>query len=213
MIFFDVMAKTSELGRSNLARRGRRLEYFTIFWSLLEGFVGIVAGLMAGSISLLAFGIDSFIEVTSGGAVLWRMRSDADLRRREKTEAIALRIVGVGFLALAIYVTYEAVADLLARDAPARSIAGIVLAAASVIVMPLLARAKGQVGRTMGSAAMIADGKQSLFCSYFSATLLLGLLLNAVFGLWWADPAAALVMVPLIAREGIEAVQGKSCCD
>lgn len=196
-----------------LARRGRRLEYLTILWSFLEGLVGVVAGAMAGSISLMAFGIDSFIEVTSGGAVLWRMSSDSDVCRREKAEAVALRIVGVCFLALAVYVLYEAGTDLISRETPERSIAGIILAAASVIVMPLLARAKRRVGTQMGSAAMVEDGKQSLFCTYFSAVLLAGLFLNAVFGLWWADPAAALVMVPLIAREGIEAVQGKACCD
>jgi divalent metal cation (Fe/Co/Zn/Cd) transporter len=213
MLSFDVMAATAELDRSALARRGRRLEYFTIVWSCLEGLVGVAAGAMAGSISLMAFGIDSFIEVTSGGAVLWRMKSDADLARREKTEKIALRIVGFCFLGLAVYVTWQALADLLGRDAPERSIPGIVLAAASVIVMPLLARAKGRVGRQMGSAAMAADAKQSLFCLYFSATLLAGLLLNATLGLWWADPVAALIMVPMIAREGVEAIQGKTCDD
>lgn len=207
------MAEMIELNRTELARRGKRLEYVTIVWNVLEGLIAVIAGAVAGSISLVAFGIDSFIEVTSGGAVLWRMTSDADLPRREKTEARALRIVGVCFLALAVYVTYQAIADLLGRDAPKQSIPGIVLAAASVIVMPLLARAKRRVGRQMGSAAMAADAKQSLFCMYFSATLLVGLLLNATLDLWWADPVAALIMVPMIAREGVEAIQGKACDD
>ena len=189
------------------------MEYFTILWNLIEGLVGIGAGMMAGSISLVGFGIDSFIEVTSGGALLWRMAAETDAAQREKREAISLRIVGVCFLALAAYVAYEALADLMARHAPERSIPGIVLAVASMITMPLLAHAKRRVGRQLGSRAMAADAMQTQFCTYLSATLLVGLVLNAVFGLWWADPAAALVMVPLIAREGIEAVQGKACCD
>lgn len=213
MLSSRFMATTSELDRTVLARRGRWLEYFTILWNLIEGLVGIGAGMMAGSISLVGFGIDSFIEVTSGGALLWRMAAETDAARREKREAISLRIVGVCFLALAAYVAYEALADLMARHAPERSIPGIVLAVASMITMPLLAHAKRRVGRQLGSRAMAADAMQTQFCTYLSATLLVGLVLNAVFGLWWADPAAALVMVPLIAREGIEAVQGKACCD
>ncbi|MGE5327218.1 MAG: cation transporter [Deltaproteobacteria bacterium] len=207
------MAEATELDRSALARRGKRLEYFTLAWNVVEGLAGVGAGVMAGSISLVGFGIDSFIEVTSGGALLWRMAADADAARREKREAIALRIVGVCFLALAVYVAFEAVADLVARKAPERSIPGIALAVASLVAMPLLARAKRRVGRKLGSAAMAADAMQTQFCTYLSATLLAGLLLNAAFGFWWADPAAALVMVPLIAREGMEALQGKSCRD
>ena len=207
------MPETVELDRSALARRGRRLEYFTIAWNSLEGVVGIGAGVMAGSISLIAFGIDSFIEITSGGALLWRLSTDSDKERREKREAIALKIVGVCFLALCIYVAYEAIAALIKHEAPERSIAGIVLAIASLVVMPLLARAKRRVGNQMGSVAMAADAKQSEFCYYLSAILLAGLALNAAFGLRWADPVAALAMVPLIAHEGIEALQGETCRD
>lgn len=207
------MAEATELDRSALARRGKRLEYFTLAWNVVEGLVGVGAGVMAGSISLVGFGIDSFIEVTSGGALLWRMAAENDSARREKREAIALRIVGVCFLALAVYVAFEAFADLIARKAPEKSVPGIALAVASLIAMPLLARAKRRVGQKLGSAAMAADAMQTQFCTYLSATLLAGLLLNAAFGFWWADPAAALVMVPLIAREGIEALQGKTCRD
>jgi divalent metal cation (Fe/Co/Zn/Cd) transporter len=207
------MADGTELDRSALALRGKRLEYITILWNVLEGLIAVIAGAMAGSISLVAFGIDSFIEVTSGGALLWRMATDADANRREKREKLSLRIVGICFLALAVYVAYEAITDLAGRRAPDRSIPGIALAVASVIAMPLLARAKRRVGRQLGSAAMAADAMQTQFCTYLSAILLAGLLLNAAFGLWWADPAAALVMVPLIAKEGVEAVQGKTCCD
>jgi divalent metal cation (Fe/Co/Zn/Cd) transporter len=206
------MAETATFNRAALARRGRRLEYFTIAWNTVEGLVGVVAGAMAGSISLMAFGIDSFIEVTSGGALLWRMATDAEASRREKREALSLKIVGVCFLALCVYVAYEAIANLMAREAPERSIAGIILAVASLVAMPLLARAKRRVGRQLGSAAMAADARQAQFCSYLSAILLAGLILNAAFGLWWADPFAALTMVPLIAWEGLEAVQGKTRC-
>jgi divalent metal cation (Fe/Co/Zn/Cd) transporter len=207
------MAEITDPDRSALARRGRRLEYFTLAWNFLEGLVGVVAGVTAGSISLVAFGVDSFIEITSGGTLLWRMSADADKERREKREAIALKIVGVCFLALAAYVAYEAVSGLVAGQAPERSLAGIVLAMASLVVMPILARAKRRVGNRMGSAAMTADARQSEFCYYLSGILLAGLVLNAAFGFWWADPAAALLMVPLIAREGLESIQGKACRD
>jgi divalent metal cation (Fe/Co/Zn/Cd) transporter len=136
---------------------------------------------------------------------------DTDAERREQNETLALRIVGFCFLALALYVTYEAVIELWHKQAPKHSTAGIVLACASLIVMPLLSRAKRKVGRALGSAAMHADAKQTDFCMYLSAILLVGLLLNALLGLWWADPVAALVMAPIIAREGIKGIRGESC--
>ncbi len=205
------MAKIAVLERTAVVRHGRRLEYFTIAWNALEGLVAVVAGAIAGSISLVGFGIDSFIEVTSGSVLLWRMSVDAEVQRREVNERRALRIVGVSFLLLAAYIAYESVLDLWSRRAPEHSIPGIVLACVSLVVMPLLSKAKRKVGRALGSAAMHADAKQTEFCTYLSAILLAGLLLNASFGLWWADPLAALVMVPIIAKEGIEGLQGKSC--
>ena len=201
------------LDRQAVARRGKRLEYFTIAWNSLEGLVAVVAGALAGSISLVGFGIDSFIEVTSGGVLLWRMSVDAEVRKRERREKLSLRIVGVCFLALAAYVGYESISDLVSRKAPEHSTPGIVLACVSLVVMPLLSRAKKKVGNELGSAAMHADAKQTDFCVYLSVILLLGLLLNAVLGWWWADPAAALIMVPLIAKEGVEAMRGETCCD
>lgn len=201
------------IDRAVLALRGKRLEYFTIAWNCLEGLVGIGAGLMAGSISLIGFGIDSFIEVTSGATLLWRMSHDADLERRERAEHLALRIVGLCFLGLALYVGVEALATLVHQEAPRRSFAGIGLAIASLLVMPFLARAKRRVASRLGSAAMTGDAKQTQFCAYLSTILLAGLLLNAAFGLWWADPAAALIMVPVIAKEGVDALRGKTCCD
>lgn len=201
------------LDRQAVAQRGKQLEYFTIAWNTLEGLVAVVAGAVAGSISLVGFGIDSFIEVTSGGVLVWRMSVDAEVRKRERREKLSLRIVGVCFLALAAYVGYESISDLVSRKAPEHSIPGIVLACVSLVVMPLLSRAKKKVGNELGSAAMHADAKQTDFCVYLSAILLLGLLLNAALGWWWADPAAALIMVPLIAKEGVKAMRGETCCD
>lgn len=205
------MANASITDRTVAVRRGRRLEYFTLAWNSLEGLVGVVAGAVAGSISLIGFGIDSFIEVTSGAALLWRMRVDEDVPRREHNERLALRIVGACFLALAVYIAIESIRGLLQHNAPERSLAGIVLACASLVAMPLLARAKRKVGNSLGSAAMRADAKQADFCTWLSAILLIGLLLNALLGWWWADPVAGLAMVPIIAKEGIEGIQAKAC--
>jgi divalent metal cation (Fe/Co/Zn/Cd) transporter len=199
--------------RAAVVRRGRRLEYFTIAWNAVEGLVAVVAGAIAGSISLVGFGIESFIEVTSGSVLLWRISVDADVERREPNERRALRVVGVCFLLLAAYIAYESVLDVWSRRTPEHSIPGIVLACVSLVVMPLLSRAKQKVGHALGSAAMHADAKQTEFCTYLSAILLLGLLANAFLGLWWADPAAALIMVPIIAKEGIEGLRGRACAD
>lgn len=207
------MAPIETLERPAAVLRGRRLEYFTLVWNTLEGLVAVVAGIVAGSISLVGFGIDSFIEVTSGSVLLWRMSVDSDVHHRPRNEKLALRIVGVCFLVLATYIAYDSISDLWSKGAPEHSIAGIVLACASLVVMPILSRAKRKVGRALSSAAMHADAKQTEFCTYLSAILLLGLLLNAFFGLWWADPLAALIMIPIIAKEGIEGVQGKACND
>lgn len=202
-----------EMHRTSAIRRGVHLEYFTITYNSLEGLIAIVAGFIAGSIALVGFGFDSVIEVTSGAALLWRLHADTDEELRERAEAITLRIVGVCFLVLALYVGYEAISSLAYHEMPERSLPGILLAVVSFIVMPLLAHAKRKIGRNINSGAMMADAKQTEFCTYLSAILLGGLLLNALFGWWWADPAAALVMVPIIAKEGIEALQGDTCCE
>jgi divalent metal cation (Fe/Co/Zn/Cd) transporter len=202
---------TAVISRAAVARRGRRLEYFTIAWNSLEGLAAVVAGAIAGSISLVGFGIDSFIEVTSGATLLWRMAVDADTHKRERNEKRALRVVGLCFLGLAICIAYESITDLLRGQAPEPSIPGIILACVSLVVMPLLSRSKRSVARELASAAMHADARQTEFCTYLSAILLTGLVLNSVFRLWWADPLAALVMVPIIAKEGIESLLGKAC--
>ena len=180
---------------------------------MLEGAIGVIAGLVAGSISLVGFGFDSLIEITSGVTLLWRMSVDMDVNRRERNEQFALRVVGLCFLLLAASIAYQASRDLVHRQVPERSVPGIVLACISLVVMPLLSRAKRGVATALGSAAMRADAKQTDFCMYLSAILLLGLLLNGLFGLWWADPTAALIMVPIIANEGFQRIRGDACHD
>lgn len=198
------------VSRAVIAERGKRLEYFTIVWNCLEGLVAVIAGALAGSISLVGFGIDSFIEVTSGATLLWRMAVDSDEQDREHNERLSLRIVGACFIALSAYIAYESISDLIGRKAPERSIPGIILACISMVVMPLLSRAKKDVGRKLGSAAMNADARQTDFCVYLSGILLVGLVLNASLGWWWADLVAALIMAPIIAKEGIDGVKGKA---
>ena len=197
--------------REEVVRRGRRLEYFTIAYNCLEGVGAIAAGWIAGSVSLAGFGLDSLIEVTSGAALLWRLRHDANLSRRAVAERRSVRIVGGCFVALAAYILYESGTALIRHEAPERSVLGIAIAAASVVIMPLLSRAKRRVAAEMGSGAMRADSRQTDFCAYLSAILLAGLLLNAMLGWWWADPAAALAMTPIIAREGVDGLRAKAC--
>ena len=207
------MATASTQDRQRLVRHGQQLEYFTIAYNSAEGLVSIIAGIVAGSVSLIGFGLDSLIEVTSGAALLWRLHQDLDHSRREQVERTTLKIVGGCFIALATYILYESVSTLIRHKSQERSIPGIIIAAVSVVVMPLLARAKRQVAAGIGSGAMNADSRQADFCTYLSAILLGGLLLNALFGWWWADPVAGIVMVPIIAKEGVDGIRGKACCD
>jgi divalent metal cation (Fe/Co/Zn/Cd) transporter len=197
--------------RAALVQTGKHLQYFTIVWNSLEALVAVVSGLIAGSISLVAFGFDSLIEVTSGAAVLWRMHLDHSAQR-ERAEKISLTIVGCCFLALATYIAVDSIKSLYLRQRPEYSIAGIILAAVSLIVMPLLSRSKRRVGRQLNSVAMRADATQTDFCTYLSAILLFGLGTNWLFQWWWADPVAALAMTPLIAREGIQGLRARMCC-
>jgi divalent metal cation (Fe/Co/Zn/Cd) transporter len=202
------MASSSPLtNHAQAVARGKRLEYFTIAWNSLEALIALLAGFLAGSVALVGFGFDSVIEVTSGAALLWR------LHRGDRAERAALRVVGGCFVILALYVAYDSTRTLWLRDAPDRSIAGIVLTSVSIVVMRLLARAKRQAAASLGSGAMRADARQTEFCMYLSAIVLGGLLLNAFLSWWWADPLAGLVMVPIIGKEGIDALRGKACCD
>ena len=191
-------------------RRGRRLEYFTIGWNLLEAFVSIGAGLIAGSIALIGFGIDSLIETASGVILLWRLWEG---EKGEEREQISLKLVGWSLLALAAYVGFEGTKSLVMHEEPERSFPGIIIAALSLVVMPLLARAKRKVALGLSSRALVADSKQTDICAYLSSILLGGLGLNALFGWWWADPLAGLVMVPIIVSEGLESLRGETCSD
>lgn len=199
---------TLDSERAVHVRTGRKVEYVSIAWTSLEAAVGIVAGLLAGSIALIGFAVDSMIEVASSGVLLWRL-SDHPLA--EQREALAHRLVGVGFLALATYIAFDAVGDLLTHNPPRVSYFGIVYAGACVIVMPLLARAKRRAAAKLDSDALHADSHQSDICTYLSVILLMGLALNALFGWWWADPVAALCMLPSIVREGISGLRGEVC--
>lgn len=203
----------SETARAGNVRRGLRLEYLTIGWNSLEALIAVGSGLVAGSVALMGFGFDSLIEVSSGAVLLWRLHSDARTRDRERIEAVALKLVGASFLALAACVAYGAIKSLILREIPQASYVGIALAALSLIVMPLLARGKRRVAASINSRALKADSRQTDICAYLSAILLAGLGLNALLGWWWTDPVAALVMVPIIVREGIEALRGETCCE
>ena len=199
--------------RRSTVRRGQWLSWITLGYNSLEGIIAVGAGVLAGSIALVGFGVDSLIEVTASVAALWRLNSDVDPIERERAELVTLRIVGILFIALGTYVTWDAANALLKREAPQESNVGIALAVASLVVMPLLARAKRKVALALDSRALRSEAQQTQLCTYLSAILLGGLALNAVFGWWWADPVAALVMVPIIGREGIEALRGHDSCD
>jgi divalent metal cation (Fe/Co/Zn/Cd) transporter len=199
--------------RAGIARRGLQLQLATIAWNSAEFVVAIGAGVVSGSIALIGFGFDSAIEVSSSVAALWRLRLDDDLAARERAERRALRVIGACFVLLAAYVTWDAVASLVRRQAADVSVTGIVLAALSLLVMPTLVHFKRGVAGALASGALAAESRQTEICAYLSAILLAGLGLNAWLGWWWADPLAALIMVPLIARGGWAALRGDACCD
>ncbi len=193
--------------RSLLVRKAFLLEYFTIFWNLLEGIISIAAGVIAGSIALVAFGLDSFIEVTSAAVIIWRFRKHG-LGEAEETaaEKRAILVVGITFILLATYVLFEALRKLLVQEHPDASTLGIIITAISVIVMPGVAFLKRGVAEQLKSRALLADAKETLACSYLSVTVLLGLGANMLFGWWWADPVAGLAIVYWLVKEGWEAI-------
>lgn len=174
--------------------------------------MAIASGLLAGSIALVGFGVDSIIELSASALALWRLHADADPIRREAVEHRSHQLVGISFLLLAVYVAYDAGTALLNREIPDASRIGMVVAVASLIVMPLLARAKRRVANALQSAALRSESRQTLLCTYLSVILLAGLALNAWLGWWWADPVAALAMVPIIVREGLEGLRGHDTC-
>lgn len=206
------MTSDATLRRRRITR-GIRLEYLTVGWNILEGAVAIVAGFVAGSVALLGFGVDSAIESCSGAVLLWRLRAEQAGKNGEKAEQTALKLAGFSLLLLASYVSFDAIKTLITTEHPRHSIVGIALSVVSLIVMPLLANAKRRAAAELNSAALHADSRQTSICAYLSAILLGGLLLNAAIGWWWADPVAALAMVPVILKEGREALRGKTCAD
>ncbi|NIY66961.1 cation transporter [Streptomyces malaysiensis] len=197
--------------RDALTRRVRLLVAATITYNVIEAVVALTAGTLASSTALIGFGLDSVIEVSSAAAVAWQF-SAADHVVREAREKTTLRIIAVSFFALAAYVTIDAIRALTGTGEPERSIPGIVLAAFSLAVMPFLSAAQRRAGRELGSASAVADSKQTLLCTYLSAVLLAGLVLNATLGWSWADPVAALAIATIAVKEGRDAWQGKGCC-
>lgn len=210
---FGLMTSTTlPADRAGLVRRGRWLSWATLGYNSIEGILAIAVGLAASSTALVGFGIDSVVELSASVIALWRLGADADPARREAAERRSRRLIGLSFLALASYVAIDAAGALLRREPPDEAPIGIAIAAVSLVVMPLLARAKRRVAVSLGSPALQSEARQTLFCTWLSAILLAGLGLHALAGWWWADPVAALAMVPIIAHEGIEGLQGRDAC-
>src|SRR4051794_26303381 len=200
-----------ELGaadKSRLVRRTQLLAAASVTYNVVEAVIAVTAGIAAGSVALVGFGLDSVVEVSSGVIILWQFRH----RLPESRERQALRLMAFSFFGLAAYVTFESVRALFFGGAPDPSPVGIGLAIASLIIMPFLSWAQRRTGRALGSHAVVADGTQTLLCTYLSAVLLVGLVLNATVGWGWADPLAGLVIAGVAVREGVEAWRGEGCC-
>jgi divalent metal cation (Fe/Co/Zn/Cd) transporter len=189
------------------------LLWLTVGWNVVEGVIAVASGVMAGSVALIGFGLDSFIEVTAAGVLIWRLGLPEHDESAEQRERTSHRVVGITFLALALYIAAQAVYTVATGEQPEASGTGLVLAVVSLIVMPVLGLAKRANARQIGSRALIAESTETLVCSYLSFALLVGLGANAAFGWWWADITAALAMVPWIIREGLEGVSGEACED
>lgn len=192
--------------RDGLVRRGIGLEIFTLSWMTAEAAVALAAGVAAGSVALMAFGIDSVIEFAAALVVLQMLRAE-HAGRRGRGEQRALRVIGVTFFLLAAYILADAAYALIAAGRPDSSVSGVAVSAAALLVMPSLSLFKRRTGSALGSQMLVADAAESLFCAYLSATVLVGLLLNLASGWWWADPVAALAVVPLVVKEGLEALE------
>jgi len=213
------MSGSAELlvSRRLAVRQGILLSYATIGYNSLEAIGSLIAGLLSGSVVLVGFGIDSVIEVIASLAAQWRLRIDVDLSRRSESEVRTLRIIGWCFVSLAVYVTLDSIKSLYLAEEPDQSWFGLVVLGLSAIVMPVLAWAKRRVANEMQSSALKAEAKQTSLCAYLSVIALGGVGLNALLGWWWADPVAALAMVPIIVREGVNGIrrqpdQHDACC-
>ena len=198
--------------RLAFVRRGLWLNYLTIGYNTIEAVVSLVAGVVAGSVALIGFGVDSAIEVTASVAAQWRLRSDRDSARRERVEWLTRRVIGGSFLALSAYVAVDSVITLWQREAPEPSVVGLGILVLSAFAMPVLARAKRRVAVALGSRALEAEATQTSICAYLSVIALAGVALNTFVGLWWADPVAALAMVPIIGKEGLEGFRAEAAC-
>lgn len=198
----------SEQDRRRYGRRAQLLAGASVGYNVVEAVIAISAGLVAGSVALVGFGLDSIVEVSSGLIILWQFRHPLPQSREQK----ALRLMALSFFGLAAYVTFESVRALASAHEPEGSSVGIALAATSLAVMPFLSWAQRRTGRALGSNAVVADSTQTLLCTYMSAVLLVGLVLNATLGWWWADPIAGLVIAAVAAKEGREAWRGENCC-
>ena len=197
--------------RAGLERRARLLAWGGNAWHLIEFAIAFAAGLAAGSVALVAFGVDSLIEVAAGLTIVWRFTGTR--LASVTSERRAQQLIALSYFVLAAYVGVESIRDLVGGHEPGASWVGIGLAAATAPTMPLLARAKRRLGHALGSAATVGEGGQNMICAYLSVALLVGLLANATLGWWWADPAAALVIGAVAAREGLESWRGDACCD
>jgi divalent metal cation (Fe/Co/Zn/Cd) transporter len=194
-------------------RRGLLLNYLTIGYNAAEAIISLAAGVVSGSVALVSFGVDSGIEVTSSLAAHWRLRADLNPERRERVERVTHHIIGWCFLALAAYIVVESVLTLWEREAPEASPVGLAILILSVLIMPPIARASRTVAHALGSRALEADAAQTSLCAYLSVIALAGVGLNVALGWWWADPVAALCMVPIIAKEGLEGARGEDACN
>ncbi len=203
------------MSRELLLRRGLRLEYFTVGWNIVEGIVAVGAAVVAGSVALLGFGIDSFVESASGGVLIWRLvaeRSAKDHEAVERMERRAQKLVAASLIGLAGWVALDAVVALAGQERPDPSVAGIMITGVSLGVMPWLARAKRRTAIALGSRALQADAFQTTACWWLSLIVLVGVGLNVMLGWWWADPLAALCMTFFLVREAKEAWRGEDCC-
>ncbi|MFA7277671.1 MAG: cation transporter [Candidatus Gracilibacteria bacterium] len=199
---------------SILSKKALWLSYFTVGYNILEGVVSVFAGSLAGSVALVSFGIDSFIESISGSVMIWRFRKH-DVLTDEQTEAIekrAIKLIGYSFIILGVYVLYEAGTKLYFQEKPETTLLGIIIAILSIIIMPFLSFLKHQTGKRLQSRSLVADSKQTMICTIMSIALLIGLGLNYLYGIWWADPAAGLVICLFLFKEGYSALREEELC-
>ncbi len=199
---------------SSLHKKALSLSYFTVGYNVLEGIVSIIAGLLAGSVALVGFGLDSFAESLSGSVMIWRFRKHGQMteEEEERVELKATRLIAYTFFILGFYVLYESVKKLCFHEIPYPSLLGIIIAIVSIIVMPVLFYIKYQTGRSLNSKSLVADSKQTLACAFMSVALLIGLGTNYLYGLWWADPIVGLIIVIFLIKEGYATLKEGEIC-